>query len=65
LNLAEDDVLDVRDLGNTCDVVGATLIDQSDAAEVDRLLADRDLAAADIDVGVAEGAEMSCGIVTL
>ena len=36
------------------DVVGAAAVDQSDAADIDRLLTDRDLAAADIDVGVAE-----------
>jgi hypothetical protein len=40
------------------------LVDQADPANIDRLLTDRDLAAADIDVGVAERVS-SCGIVML
>ena len=54
VRLTEDDVLDVPDLVTLCDVVGAATVDQSDAADIDRLLSDRDLTAADIDVGVAE-----------
>ena len=54
VRLGQDDVLDVLDLVALGDIVGAAAIDQSDAADIDRLLADRDLAAADIDVGVAE-----------
>ena len=52
--LGQDDVLDILDLVALGDVVGAAAVDQSDAADIDRLLADRDLAAADIDVGIAE-----------
>ena len=48
------DVLDVLDLVTLGDVVGAAAVDQSDAADIDGLLTDRDLAAADIDVGIAE-----------
>ena len=54
VRLAQDDVLDVLDLVALGDVVGAAAVDQSDAADIDRLLADRDLTAADIDIGVAE-----------
>src|SRR5579872_435227 len=52
--LGQDDVLDVLDLVTLGDVVGATAVDQADAANVDRLLPDSDLAAADVDVGVTE-----------
>src|ERR1700678_1096540 len=54
VGLAEDNVLDVPNLVPLGDVVGAAAVDQSDPADIDRLLPDRDLAAADIDVGVAE-----------
>src|SRR3984893_18743964 len=54
VELAEDDVLDVLKLVTLGDVVGATAVDQTDTADIDRLLADRDLAAPDIDVGIAE-----------
>jgi len=52
--LGEDHILDVLDMVALGDVVGAAGIDQPDAADVDGLLANRNLAAADIDVGVAE-----------
>src|ERR1700730_2979728 len=52
--LGENDILDILDFVAFGDVVGAAGVDQADAADVDRLLADRDLASADINVGVAE-----------
>src|SRR3984957_1042257 len=54
VRLTEDDVLDVLDLVTLGDVFGAAAVNQSDAADIDRLLSDRDLAAADVDIGVAE-----------
>src|SRR3984885_8232833 len=54
VHLGQDDVLDVLDLVALGDVVGAAAIDESDAADIDRLLPDRDLTTADIDVGVTE-----------
>jgi hypothetical protein len=54
VRLGQDNVLDVLDLVTLGDVVGAAAIDQSDTAYVDRLLPDRDLPAADIDIGIAE-----------
>jgi hypothetical protein len=52
--LGQHDVPDVVDLVTLGQVVIAAVVDQPDAADVDRLLADRDLAPADIDVGIAE-----------
>ena len=52
--MPEDDLLDVIDLVALGQIVVATVIDQSDAADVDGLLADDDLAPPDIDVGIAE-----------
>ena len=54
VDLGEDDVLDVGDAATLGKIVIAAGIDQADAANVDRLLAHRDLAPADIDVGIAE-----------
>src|ERR1700676_2627698 len=54
VRLAQDDILDVLNLVTLGDIVGAAAVDQADTADIDRLLADGDLAAADIDVGVAE-----------
>ena len=54
--LAEHDVLDILDVIALRQIVVAAVVDQPDAADVDRLLADRDLAPADVDVGVAERA---------
>ena len=52
--LVQDHVLDVLDVVALGQVVVATVVDQADAADVHRLLADGDLASADVDVGVAE-----------
>ncbi len=54
VHLAEDDIVDVVDLVALGQIVGAAVVDQPDAADVDRLLADRNLAAADVDIGVAQ-----------
>src|SRR3984885_23974 len=54
VHLGQDDIFDVLDLVALGDVVGAAAIDEPDAADVDRLLPDRDLTPADIDVGIAE-----------
>src|SRR5260221_5818112 len=54
--LGQDDVLDILDLVALGDVIRAAAVDQPDAANIDRLLSDRDLSAAAIDVRVAERA---------
>ena len=55
--LAQYDILDVVDVITLGQIVIAAAVDQADAADVYRLLADGDLATADVDIGVAEGAE--------
>ena len=40
VHLGQDDVLDVVDLVSLSEIVGAAVVDQSDAADVHRLLAD-------------------------
>ena len=55
--LAEDDVLDVVDVIALGEIVVAAVVDEPHAADVHGLLADRDLAAADVDVRVAERAQ--------
>ena len=52
--LGEHDILDVADAIALGQVLIASAVEQSDAADVHGLLADRDLTAADIDIGVAE-----------
>src|SRR6516225_6013670 len=52
--LGQDDVFDVLHVVAVRHNLVAAAIDQPDAADVDRLLPDRDFAAADIDVGVSE-----------
>ncbi len=52
--LGEDDIFDILDVIALGDVVGTAGIDQADAADVDGLLANRNLAPADIDIGIAE-----------
>src|ERR1700722_1120175 len=54
VRLTEDNVLDVPDLVPLGDVIGAAAVDQSNTADIDRLLPDRDLAAADVYVRIAE-----------
>ena len=54
VDLSEHDVLDVVDAPALRQIGVAAGVHQADAADVHRLLADGDLAAADIDVGVAE-----------
>ena len=54
VELAEHDVLDVVDVIALRQILIAAAVEQSDAADVHGLLADRDLAAADIDVGIAQ-----------
>src|SRR5579863_9022312 len=54
VRLAQHDVLDVLNLVPLGNVVGAAAVDQSDTADIDGLLSDRDLTTADIDVGIAE-----------
>src|SRR4029077_5290686 len=67
IRLSEDDVLDVLNLVTLGNVFGAAVVDQADATDVDRLLPDRDLAATDIDVGVAERGDQlwDCDVVGL
>ena len=57
VDLREDDILDVVDVPALGQILVAAAIEQPDAADVHRLLADGDLAAADIDVGIAECAD--------
>ena len=57
VDLSQHDILDVADPPTLGQIGVAAAIHQADAADVDRLLADSDLAAADIDVGVAERAD--------
>src|SRR6516225_3811334 len=52
--LGQDDVFDVLHVVTIRHNLVAAAIDQPDAADIDRLLPDRDFAAADIDVGVSE-----------
>jgi hypothetical protein len=54
VRLGQDDVFDVLDFVTLGDVVGAPAVDQSNTADIDGLLPDRDFAAAHIDVGIAE-----------
>ena len=53
--LSEHDIFDVRDVAPLGDIVGTAVVDEPDAADVRRLLADGDLAPADVDVGIAQG----------
>ncbi len=57
VGLRQDDVLDVADLVALRQVVGAAAVDEADAADIDRLLAETDGAAADIEVGIADRAD--------
>ena len=54
VHLTEDDVLDVVNSPALRQIGVAAGIHQADAADVDRLLPDGDLAAPDIDVGIAQ-----------
>jgi hypothetical protein len=54
VELPEHDVLNVIDVIALREIIVPAVVDQSHAADVHRLLADGDLAAAHIDVGVAE-----------
>src|ERR1700742_5095978 len=54
VGLGQDDVLDGLHMVAVGGVGGPAAVDEANAADIDRLLADDDLAAADIDVGVAE-----------
>ena len=55
--LRKQDVFDVRDLVTLGQVGGAAAVHETDAADVHRLLAHVDRAAAHIDIGVADGAD--------
>ena len=55
--LRQDDVLDVVDSVALSQVIVASVIDQADTTDVDRLLPDTDLAPAHVDVRVAQGGE--------
>ena len=57
VRLGEHDILDVVDVPALGEIAAAAAVEQTDAADIDRLLADGDLAAADIDIGVAERAD--------
>ncbi len=54
VRLAERDILDVLDIVALRQIRGAAGIHEADAADIHRLLAEIDGAAADIDIGVAE-----------
>src|SRR5208282_5668515 len=54
IDLRQDDFFDVLDLVALDQIVVAAVVDQADAANIDRLLADGDFAAADVDIGVAQ-----------
>jgi hypothetical protein len=62
--LCQDDILDILGAIAVGEIVVTAAIKEADAANIDRLLADRDLAPPDIDIRVA-GALMICGMVTL
>src|SRR5262249_22740015 len=55
--LRQHDILDVVDVPALREIAASAAVKQSDGADVHRLLADGDLAAADIDIGVAERAD--------
>ena len=54
VGLGEHHILDVVDLVPFGQVVVPAVVDQPDAPDIDRLLADGDLTPANIDVGIAE-----------
>ncbi len=54
VDLGQHNLLDIPDPIALGQIVGSATVDQPDAADVDRLLADRDLAPADVDIGIAE-----------
>src|SRR5262249_13741368 len=56
VNLRKNDVLDVVDFPSLRQVIGAATVDQADTSNVHGLLADADLAPANVDVGVTDGA---------
>src|SRR5260370_31334554 len=55
--LGQDNILDVLNPVSSGDIIRSAGVDETDAANVDRLLTDRDLTAAHIDVGVTERAD--------
>ncbi len=55
--LAQDNIFDVIHLVALHQIVVAPVVDQPDAPDVDRLLANGDFAPADIDIGVAQGGD--------
>src|SRR5450631_2470866 len=57
VDLAENDVLDVADVVALGQIRRSAAVDQTDAADVDRLLADIDGAPAHVDVRVGDGAD--------
>src|SRR5215469_5029117 len=57
VRLREHDILDVVDVPALSQIAAAAAVEQTDAADIHRLLADGDLATADIDIGVAECAD--------
>ena len=54
VGLSEHDILDIGDVLPLGNVVGAAIVDEPDAADIRRLLPDRDFTPADIDVGIAQ-----------
>ena len=57
VRLREDDIFDVIDLPALGQIGSAPAVDQADAADIDRLLADIDRSPAHVDIGVADGAD--------
>src|SRR4029077_409442 len=54
VGLGEHDVFDVVDAPALRQIAVAAAVEQADAADIDRLLPDGDLAAANIDVGISK-----------
>src|SRR5262249_53769873 len=57
VRLGEHDILDVVDVPALREIAASAAIEQTDPADIDRLLTDGDLATADINIGVAECAD--------
>ena len=54
VDLAENDVLDVANLVALRQIIAAAIVNQSDAPDIDGLLANADFASADVDVRIAQ-----------
>src|SRR5215469_14023048 len=55
VDLVQYHIFDVTDVKTLREVIGPTIVDQTHAANVDRLLSDANLAPAHIEVGIAKG----------